>query len=65
MVPNDFRLKSLYGVGVDWPISYNDLQSAYCRAEAEIGVAANVADQAYLGMTFPDGYQFPMTSIPL
>lgn len=65
MVPNDFRLKSLYGVGVDWPISYNDLQSAYCRAEAEIGVAANVADQAYLGMTFPTGYQFPMTSIPL
>ena len=65
MVPNDFRLKSLYGVGVDWPISYNDLQSAYCRAEAEIGVAANVADQAYLGMTFPDGYQFPMNSIPL
>lgn len=65
MVPNDFRIKTLYGVGVDWPISYNDLQSAYCRAEAEIGVAANVADQAYLGMTFPQNYQFPMTSIPL
>ncbi len=45
-------MKTLYGVGVDWPISYNDLQSAYCRAEAKIGVAANVADQAYLGITF-------------
>lgn len=65
MLPNDFRLKSLYGVGVDWPIGYEDLQSAYCRAEAEIGVAADVADQAYLGMTFPEGYQFPMHSIPL
>lgn len=65
MVPNDFRLKSKYGVGVDWPIGYNDLQSAYCRAEAEIGVSANVADQAYLGMTFPEGYSFPMHSIPL
>ncbi|WLH12988.1 GMC family oxidoreductase [Pseudomonas hefeiensis] len=65
MVPNDFRLKSKYGVGVDWPISYDDLQSAYCRAEAEIGVSANVADQAYLGMTFPEGYEFPMHSIPL
>lgn len=65
MLPNDFRLKSLYGVGVDWPISYNDLQSAYCRAEAEIGVAANVADQGYLGITFPANYAFPMTSIPL
>ncbi|MBC3365565.1 GMC family oxidoreductase [Pseudomonas sp. SWRI154] len=65
MVPNDFRLRSKYGVGVDWPIGYDDLQSAYCRAEAEIGVSANVADQAYLGMTFPDGYAFPMHSIPL
>lgn len=65
MVPNDFRLKTVYGVGVDWPLSYNDLQSAYCRAEAEIGVSANVADQAYLGMTFPAGYEFPMHSIPL
>ncbi|MGO2768896.1 GMC family oxidoreductase [Pseudomonas taetrolens] len=65
LVPNDFRMKSAYGVGVDWPISYNDLQSAYCRAEAEIGVSASVTDQAYLGITFPGGYQFPMTSIPL
>ncbi|WP_434608457.1 GMC family oxidoreductase [Pseudomonas sp. D2-30] len=65
MVPNDFRLRSKYGVGVDWPIGYDDLQSAYCRAEAEIGVSANVADQAYLGMTFPEGYAFPMHSIPL
>ncbi|KIH80529.1 Glucose-methanol-choline (GMC) oxidoreductase:NAD binding site [Pseudomonas batumici] len=65
MLPNDFRLKSLYGVGVDWPIGYDDLQSAYCRAEEEIGVSANVADQAYLGMTFPKGYEFPMHSIPL
>ncbi|MCJ8205699.1 GMC family oxidoreductase [Pseudomonas sp. RGM2987] len=65
MVPNDFRLKTKYNVGMDWPISYDDLQSAYCRAEAEIGVSANVADQAYLGMTFPEGYAFPMHSIPL
>ncbi|MGC5703900.1 GMC family oxidoreductase [Pseudomonas sp. NFXW11] len=65
MLPNDFRLESLYGVGVDWPITYQDLQSAYCRAEAEIGVAADVADQNYLGMTFPEGYQFPMHGIPL
>ena len=28
-------------------------------------MAANVADQAYLGITFPANYAFPMTSIPL
>ena len=24
-VPDDFRLRSKFGVGVDWPISYDDL----------------------------------------
>lgn len=64
MLPNDFRTKTLYNVGVDWPISYNDLQSAYCRAEALIGVSANVADQSYLGLTFPKNYQYPMAGLP-
>jgi len=25
MLPNDFRSKSLYGVGYDWPVTYDDL----------------------------------------
>ncbi|MBX7139348.1 MAG: GMC family oxidoreductase [Oligoflexia bacterium] len=33
MLPNDFRLKSLYGVGEDWPVSYGDLEEHYCRVE--------------------------------
>ena len=36
---NDFRLKSLYGVGRDWPISYEDLEPYYYRAEIELGCA--------------------------
>ena len=31
--PNDFRLKSRYGVGADWPVSYDDLEQAYCEVE--------------------------------
>jgi choline dehydrogenase-like flavoprotein len=31
--PNDFRLKSKYGVGVDWPLSYDDLAPYYQEAE--------------------------------
>jgi choline dehydrogenase-like flavoprotein len=31
--PNDFRLKSKYGVGVDWPFSYQDLAPYYREAE--------------------------------
>ena len=33
MLPNDFRLKSLYNVGYDWPVSYDDLADYYDEAE--------------------------------
>lgn len=37
--PEDFKVKSLYGVGDDWPISYEDLEPFYQEAEERIGVA--------------------------
>lgn len=39
LIPNDFRLQTLYGRGRDWPISYADLEPYYCRAEEELGVS--------------------------
>ncbi len=36
--PNDFVLKSKFGVGVDWPLTYDDLEPWYGEAEREIGV---------------------------
>nr|WP_220795195.1 GMC family oxidoreductase [Gluconacetobacter sacchari] len=38
-LPVDFEMKSRYGVGRDWAISYNDLEPYYCRAEEEMGVS--------------------------
>jgi choline dehydrogenase-like flavoprotein len=38
-LPVDLRLKSTYGVGRDWPISYEDLEPYYVKAEAEMGVS--------------------------
>jgi glucose dehydrogenase len=35
----DFRLKSTYGLAVDWPITYDDLETAYCEAEHRLNVA--------------------------
>jgi len=35
----DFEMQSRYGIGRDWPISYEDLRPYYARAEQEIGVA--------------------------
>jgi choline dehydrogenase-like flavoprotein len=33
MMPGDFQLKSRYGVGFDWPVSYEDLETHYGTAE--------------------------------
>ncbi|MEJ2086165.1 MAG: GMC family oxidoreductase [Acidobacteriota bacterium] len=39
MMPNDFRLRSKYGVGVDWPLGYDDLEEHYSRAEEIMSVS--------------------------
>jgi choline dehydrogenase-like flavoprotein len=38
-LPVDFKMRSTYGVGRDWPISYDDLEPYYCRAEEAMGVS--------------------------
>jgi choline dehydrogenase-like flavoprotein len=38
-VPNDFKIRSLYGVGVDWPMTYEDLEPFYQEAEEIMGVS--------------------------
>lgn len=38
LLPNDFKLKSVYGVGRDWPFEYGELEPWYVKAEREIGV---------------------------
>ena len=38
-VPNDFRIRTLYDVGVDWPIAYEDLEPYYQEAEEIMGVS--------------------------
>jgi choline dehydrogenase-like flavoprotein len=38
-MPNDFRMKSQYGVGVDWPLTYNDLEPYYSKVEDMMMIA--------------------------
>jgi choline dehydrogenase-like flavoprotein len=64
MLPNDFRLHSLYGQGVDWPIGYDDLAPDYEKAEWEIGVSAETDDQEVHGVCFRRGYHYPMHRVP-
>ena len=38
LLPNDMTLKTTYGVGRDWAISYDTLEPYYYEAEVEMGV---------------------------
>jgi choline dehydrogenase-like flavoprotein len=47
MLPNDFRMASVYGVGRDWPVSYDDLEPFYEEAEAIMAVSGPVDRHPY------------------
>ncbi|MGD0106813.1 MAG: GMC family oxidoreductase [Rhodopila sp.] len=64
MLPEDFRMSSRHGVARDWPLGYDALAPYYGQAEHTLGVAADAAEQAYLGLSFPNGYDYPMRRIP-
>lgn len=63
-LPSDFRLRSTYGVGRDWPISYDELESFYCEAERELGVSGNHDELDGLFGAYRSE-PFPMPGIPL
>jgi choline dehydrogenase-like flavoprotein len=53
-MPQDFRMRSTYGAVPgstleDWPISYDDLEPFYERAEDEIGVSGDVGPNPFKG----------------
>ncbi len=39
MMPGDFELHSRYNVGVDWPLSYDQLEAHYCDVETIMAVS--------------------------
>jgi choline dehydrogenase-like flavoprotein len=70
LVPNDFRMKAAYGDGKkdfplpDWPIKYEDILPFYDKAEAELGVAADVDEQNFADLSYSPNYSYPMPRIP-
>jgi choline dehydrogenase-like flavoprotein len=54
--PEDFRLHSYTGQGIDWPISYDDLEPYYGQAEHYIGVSGDGRDA---GVPRSTPYPFP------
>jgi choline dehydrogenase-like flavoprotein len=60
LLPSDFEIRSRYAVGVDWPITYAELESWYGEAETALGVSGDSADD--LGS--PRRTPYPMPPIP-
>jgi choline dehydrogenase-like flavoprotein len=60
-LPNDFRIKSLYGVAEDWPIGYDDLEPWYYQADLALGVSGDNHDE--VGSPRPSG-PFPQPPLP-
>lgn len=57
--PEDFRLHSNTGTGVDWPFDYAHLEPYYSKAEAYIGVSGDSKDP-----TVPRSADYPFPAFP-
>jgi len=60
LLPSDFRVRSLDGVGDDWPLSYDELRPYYERNDRQIGVSGLGGDPAY-----PPGDDPPLPPLPI
>src|SRR5688572_20641860 len=59
-MPSDFRVRTLDGVGDDWPFTYEDLEPFYEQVERDFGVSGLAGDPA-----FPHGKPLPLPPPPL
>lgn len=59
-LPSDFRVRTLDGVGDDWPMTYHELQPFYERVERDFGISGLAGDPA-----FPPGEGPPLPPLPL
>jgi len=65
-LPQDFRMRSTYGAPAgstleDWPISYDDLEPFYEKAEYEIGISGDYSGTPFHG---PRRRPLPMPPLP-
>jgi choline dehydrogenase-like flavoprotein len=65
-MPQDFRMRSTYGAPEgssleDWPISYDELEPYYDKAEYEIGVSGDYSGTPFHG---PRRRELPMPPLP-
>jgi choline dehydrogenase-like flavoprotein len=54
--PEDFELKSRFGKGLDWPLSYAELRPFYDRIQTEVGISGDAEKEIWR----PEGAPYPM-----
>ena len=62
MNPTDFQTRSRFGFGVDWPITYAELEPWYGKAEVLIGVSGTDEDNPFAP---PRSTPFPLPAFAL
>ncbi|WP_232059208.1 GMC oxidoreductase [Kineobactrum salinum] len=58
---NDFKVRSTYGRGLDWPIDYDELRPWYDRVQAAVGISGDAASEPWR----PPGDPYPHAPLPL
>lgn len=53
---DDFDLRSRFGLGLDWPIAYDDLRPFYDRVQKEVGISGDAEAEVWR----PPGDPYPM-----
>lgn len=56
----DFKVKSLYGRGLDWPVSYEDIRPYYDAIQHEVGISGDAKSEVWR----PDGDDYPLPPVP-
>jgi choline dehydrogenase-like flavoprotein len=59
--PDDFDMKSRFGRGLDWPVSYDDLRPHYDRIQKEIGISGDAKQEVWR----PAGDPYPMPPLKI
>ena len=54
--PHDFKTRSLYGVGQDWPLTYDELEPYYVAAERKMAISG----ASEMSVVLPRSAPFPL-----
>jgi choline dehydrogenase-like flavoprotein len=58
---DDFRVKSRFGIGRDWPIDYRELRPYYDRVQAEVGLSGDARREVWR----PPAADYPQPALPV